>query len=97
MPLLIIREANLEKNHCIGNCKAADYELIICKPMDSESLHKSKVVITDSCLREYDSRLEVGIAKFTHKVAKLPVFFMKFSTLRNIVKYYNLKQKFVYL
>ena len=87
MPLLLIREANLEKNHCIGNCKAADYELIICKPMDSESLHKSKVVITDSCLREYDSRLEVGIAKFTRKVGKFQDFFTKLPTLRNIVIY----------
>ena len=45
---------------------------------------------------EYDSRLKVGIVKFIHKVAKLPLFFTELPTSQNIVKNLNyLKQKFV--
>ena len=36
--LIGISEANLHKDHCIDNCKIADYDLITCKTMDNENL-----------------------------------------------------------
>ena len=43
--LLGISEANLHKNHCIDNCRIADYDLITCSTMDNEALQVSRVVV----------------------------------------------------
>ena len=43
--LIGISEANLHKDHCIDNCKIADYDLITCKTMDNENLQISRVVV----------------------------------------------------